>query len=131
MYNPDEECNKLIETLNYLCIQKSMSHYAVAVKAEISPSTVHSLMTGKTKPYVHTLFKLCNAFEMSAEELLFTSKTKDGMKEENGIIDSNFFNILQYLNPDEKEVLIMYHYLANQKKTLLKMYLKMLQQYNL
>ena len=74
MYNPDKECDRLIRVLNTLCEEKSMSYYNVATKAQLSTSTVHSFMNRKTKPYVYTLFKLCNAFEINIETLLCDSK---------------------------------------------------------
>lgn len=116
-YNPDEECDKLMNNIRMLCELKSMSHHAVAVKADISSSTIHCLMTGKTKPYVHTLFKLCNALDVSVDELLN--------------MGSDISCIHTELPDDEKEVLLGYRCLETKKRERLKEYLKMLQQYDM
>lgn len=116
-YNPDEECDKLMNNIRMLCKLKSMSHHAVAVKADISSSTIHCLMTGKTKPYVHTLFKLCNALDVSVNELLNMGSDIPGIPTE--------------LSDDEKEVLLGYRCLKMKKRERLKEYLKMLQQYDM
>lgn len=116
-YNPDEECDKLMKNIRTLCELKSMSQHAVAVKADISSSTIHCLMTGKTKPYVHTLFKLCNALDVSVEDILN--------------MDSQISRINAELTDDEREVLLGYRCLKMNKRERLKEYLKMLQQYNM
>lgn len=38
--------------------------------ADVSPSTLHELMTGKTKPYLYTVYKICNALIISISDLL-------------------------------------------------------------
>lgn len=116
-YNPDEECDRIINNIRMLCELKSMSHHAVAVKAQISSSTIHCLMTGKTKPYVHTLFKLCNALDVSVEDVLSMNSKTLGIDEE--------------LTDDERRVLLGYRCLKMRKKERLKEYLEMLQQYNI
>jgi DNA-binding Xre family transcriptional regulator len=109
-YNPDEECDKLMNHIKMLCEQKTLKHHAVAVKAEMSSSTIHNLMSGKTKPYVHTLYKLCNALDVSVEEIL--SMSMDGDE-----------------TADEKELLFLYRSLSAEKKNLSKMFLEMLKKY--
>ena len=115
-YNPDEECDRIIKNIRMLCELKSMSQHAVAVKAEISSSTIHCLMTGKTKPYVHTLFKLCNALDVSVEDILR--------------IDSQTYCRDGELTDDERELLLGYRCLKLTKRERLKEYLEMLQKFN-
>ncbi len=101
MYNPEEECKKLIESLNKLCKLSGKSQYALAKTAGISISTLNNLLTGKTSPYVYTLFKLCNAFEVSVGELLSLQPC-----------DSDDFEI----NQSERELVCFYRHLSDSKK---------------
>lgn len=125
MYNPDEECDKLIQVLSTLCEEKSMSYYNVATKAQLSTSTVHSLMSKKTKPYVHTLFKLCNAFGVKIETLLCDDKMEVDKKI---LMEQETLEQLQDLN--EKDLVLFYRSLSAKKKETLLKYIEMLSQYN-
>jgi transcriptional regulator with XRE-family HTH domain len=139
-YNPDEECDKLIENLKVLCELKSMSYYAVATKAEISNSTIHSLMSGKTRPYIHTLFKLCNALDVTVEDILCSNLNV--IEEKEAIKKSSLEQIIYSsqtiqetrsfydLKVDENELLLRYRYFSEQKKAMLRVYVEMLYQYN-
>lgn len=69
-YNPEEKCEQLVENIKLLCKERAISYYALAQKADISTSALHSMMTGKTKPYMYTVYKLCNALEIPISELL-------------------------------------------------------------
>lgn len=136
-YDPDLECEKLIENIRTLCELKSMSHYAVALKAEISNSTMHSLMNGKTKPYIHTLFKLCNALEVTVVDLFGMTFISDTEMEACASVEStreeeNACKILSGgLKADETELLIRYRCLTNKKKEMLREYAEMLRQYRI
>ena len=67
-YNPEEKCEQLVENIKLLCKERAISYYALAQKADISTSALHSMMTGKTKPYMYTVYKLCNALEIPIDE---------------------------------------------------------------
>lgn len=69
MYDPDEECDKIISFLKDLCRMKGMSQTMLAQKAGISASTLNNIMNRKTNPGVYTLFKVCNALDVTLEEL--------------------------------------------------------------
>lgn len=47
-YNPEEKCEQLVENIKLLCKERAISYYALAQKADISTSALHSMMTGKT-----------------------------------------------------------------------------------
>lgn len=64
MYNPDEECKAMIAALKKLCEQRGVSPHAVAIKAEISISTMSYIMKGETNPQVYTLLQLCNTLSV-------------------------------------------------------------------
>jgi transcriptional regulator with XRE-family HTH domain len=51
-------------------VRKAMSLRAVAAAAEISPSLLSQVETGKTKPSVGTLYALVNVLEVSLDELM-------------------------------------------------------------
>lgn len=112
-YDPDEECNRLIQRIKKICETRGVSRYALAKSADVSKSALNELISGKTKPYVYTLYKICNALNMPIEELLC-----DKLDEKNNNLSSN-----------EQEILIIYRYLSEDKKNLLYTYINMLWQY--
>lgn len=141
-YNPDKECEKIIKRIQKLCEIKDMTRYAVATKAEISNSTMHSLMTGKTKPYAYTLFKLCNALDVPIESVVsdifldYEDRVADGKEwtcpgqQKLGWINYERMWELKTLLPDEKDVLLCYRYLSERKKEIMRIMVDMLRQYN-
>ena len=93
-----------------------MSYYALAKAADVSPSTLHELMTGKTKPYLYTVYKICNALDISISDLLLEESRVPGMVSE--------------LNEKEQELVYLYRKCSNKKKEHLEIYLRMLAQYD-
>ena len=55
MYDPENDCKKLVLKLKKLCEEKGKSSYMLAKEAGISPSTLSYLLNGKTKPQVYTV----------------------------------------------------------------------------
>lgn len=85
MYEPERECERIIERIGNMCRLKGVSCYSLAKKAEMSTSSVYSILQGKTKPNIYTLYKLCNALDISVQELL--EETEQGFTvEETGLI---------------------------------------------
>ncbi|MCC8089512.1 MAG: helix-turn-helix domain-containing protein [Rikenellaceae bacterium] len=103
MYNPEKECDKIVDAIKTLCSDKNLSQSILAKKAEISPSSLSELMNGKTRPNVYTLFKLCNALEVSFAEL----------------IDSRSGDKSPVLSVEEQDLIFIYRsFDASQKKQL-------------
>ena len=69
-YNPDQRCSELIRHIQEYCERNSVSYYALAREADISTSTLHALMAGKTRPYLYTVYKICNALDISILDLM-------------------------------------------------------------
>ena len=69
-YNPDQRCRELIRHIQEYCERNSVSYYALAREADISTSTLHALMAGKTRPYLYTVYKICNALNISILDLM-------------------------------------------------------------
>ena len=104
-----------------------MSYYRIAERAQLSASTVQSLMSGKTKPCVYTLFKLCNALEVSMDEILKNNGDLDEWNEKR-IVRENLEE--QYsLNLEEKKIVFLYRCLSQKKREMLKEYMDMLEWY--
>lgn len=126
MYNPDEECKKIIDKIRIICRQKGITAYALAKKANISTSTVSYILNGKTKPQIYTLFQLCNALEASIHELLEHSDTENTVSGQsysrNKLSETG-------LTADEEKLVECYRYLPEKKKEWLKMCMDMLRQY--
>lgn len=69
-YNPEEKSKELIQNVDKICKMRGISRYTLAKGADISTSTIHSLLAGKTKPYMYTVYKLCNALDIPISDLL-------------------------------------------------------------
>lgn len=112
-YNPEEKCEQLVENIKLLCKERAISYYALAQKADISTSALHSMMTGKTKPYMYTVYKLCNALEIPISELLIDEECEEQ----------------EVLTFDELQMLAVYRQLSVGEKDLLHDVVKLLQGY--
>lgn len=112
-YNPEEKCEQLVENIKLLCKERAISYYALAQKADISTSALHSMMTGKTKPYMYTVYKLCNALEISISELLIDEECEEK----------------EVLTFDELQMLAVYRQLSVGEKDLIHDVVKLLQGY--
>lgn len=115
-YRPDVKCEELIQNIHDLCERQGISYYALARAADVSPSTLHELMNGKTKPYLYTVYKICNALDISISDLLLEESGTPGMVSE--------------LNEKEQELIYLYRKCSNKKKEHLEIYLRMLAQYD-
>ena len=112
-YNPEEKCEQPVETIKLLCKERAISYYALAQKADISTSALHSMMTGKTKPYMYTVYKLCNALEIPISELLIDEECEEQ----------------EVLTFDELQMLAVYRQLSVGEKDLIHDVVKLLQGY--
>ena len=112
-YNPEEKCEQLVENIKLLCKERAISYYALAQKADISTSALHSMMTGKTKPYMYTVYKLCNALEIPISELLIDEECEEQ----------------EVLTFDDLQMLAVYRQLSVGEKDLIHDVVKLLQGY--
>lgn len=112
-YNPEEKYEQLVENIKLLCKERAISYYALAQKADISTSALHSMMTGKTKPYMYTVYKLCNALEIPISELLIDEECEEQ----------------EVLTFDELQMLAVYRQLSVGEKDLIHDVVKLLQGY--
>ena len=112
-YNPEEKCEQQVENIKLLCKERAISYYALAQKADISTSALHSMMTGKTKPYMYTVYKLCNALEIPISELLIDEECEEQ----------------EVLTFDELQMLAVYRQLSVGEKDLIHDVVKLLQGY--
>lgn len=80
----------------------------------MSTSTLHTLMGGKTKPYMYTVYKLCNALDISIMDLLDDEDMPENTTE---------------LGAKESEIISSYRKLSGSKKRMLETYMKMLEQF--
>ena len=112
-YNPEEKCEQLVENIKLLCKERAISYYALAQKADISTSALHSMMTGKAKPYMYTVYKLCNALEIPISELLIDEECEEQ----------------EVLTFDELQMLAVYRQLSVGEKDLIHDVVKLLQGY--
>ena len=113
-YNPERKCEDLIRNIREQCEKHNISYYALAKEADVSTSTLHTLMGGKTKPYMYTVYKLCNALDISIMDLLDDEDMPENTTE---------------LNTKEREIISTYRKYSRSKKEMLGTYMKMLEQF--
>ena len=109
-YNPEQKCEDLIRKLREQCENHNISYYALAKEADVSTSTLHALIAGKTKPYMYTVYKLCNALDISILDLLDDEKKVQFMEQHAHIIS-------------------LYRKFSRSKKQMLETYMRMLEQF--
>lgn len=112
-YNPEEKSKELIRNINKIAELRGISHYTLAKRADISTSTLHSLLAGSSKPYMYTVYKLCNALDMPISDLLIEPA------------DEN----IKSISKEEQELLETYRKCSPSKRHLLEVYLQMLAQF--
>lgn len=114
MYNPEQKCEDLIRKLREQCGNHNISYYALAKEADVSTSTLHALMAGKTKPYMYTVYKLCNALDISIRDILDDEDMPENTTE---------------LSAKEREIISSYRKFSRSKKRMLETYMRMLEQF--
>lgn len=113
-YNPEQKCEDLIRKLREQCGSHNISYYALAKEADVSTSTLHALMAGKTKPYMYTVYKLCNALDISIRDILDDKDMPENTTE---------------LSAKECDIISSYRKFSRSKKRMLEMYMRMLEQF--
>ena len=113
-YNPEQKCEDLIRNIRKQCENHDISYYALAKEADVSTSTLHALMAGKTKPYMYTVYKLCNALDISIMDLLDDEDMPENTTE---------------LSAKEREIISSYRKFSRSKKRMLETYMRMLEQF--
>lgn len=112
-YNPEEKSKELIQNIKKICEVREISYYTLARQADISTSTLHSLLSGKSRPYLYTVYKLCNALNISISELLLETENET----------------MQAISKEEQELLRFYRDCSLSKRHFLNIYIRMLEQF--
>ena len=86
----------------------------MAREADISTSTLHALMSGKTRPYLYTVYKICNALNISILDLM--------VEDEDRAVKTG-------LNHGERMLISQYRKCSESKKRMLEVYMDMLTQF--
>lgn len=134
MYNPDKECEAMIEALKKLCQQKNMTPYAVAKEAGISSSTVSYIMNGRTKPQMYTVLLMCNVLGVTISQLFEESAGTSGTEPESACGDgaekqgTESESACGKITGEEEELLKICRSFSEKKKELLRIYMNTLQQ---
>ena len=134
MYNPDKECEAMIEALKKLCQQKNMTPYAVAKEAGSSSSTVSYIMNGRTKPQMYTVLLMCNVLGVTISQLFEESAGTSGTEPESACGDgaekqgTEPESACEKITGEEEELLKICRSFSEKKKELLRIYMNTLQQ---
>ena len=110
-YNPEKKSKELIQNIKKICEVREISYYTLARQADISTSTLHSLLSGKFRPYLYTVYKLCNALNISISELLLETENET----------------MQAISKEEQELLRFYRDCSLAKRYFLNIYVRMLE----
>lgn len=120
MYNPEEECKAMLDTLKKICEERNVSVYALSKESGIAKSTISYLMNGKTNPRMYTILALCDALGVTIRALF-----------EERFSDEEVTSYMKEMGTEQEEEMLLqlYHKLPEEKRKLLKIFLEMLFQY--
>ncbi|MDO5785026.1 MAG: helix-turn-helix transcriptional regulator [Eubacteriales bacterium] len=145
IYDVDRECKTVIKKIKAICNAKGIKPNELAKRSNIATSTISYILNGKTQPQIYTLLQLCNALDITMEELFSKTKSENNLNKKarrNTALGEEFeADDLQIsemlveslsqiqLTDDEMKLVMCYRYFPDEKKELLKTYTDMLQQY--
>ena len=102
MDNADKIYQSMLERLKKICEQKRVTYYLLAKSTGLSPSSISCLMRGKTKPYLQTILMICDAIDISIQDLVQTEAADNGAKE------TWLFQEMRQLSPEKQRLLEIY-----------------------
>lgn len=85
MLSVEEQVNQLAKRLRLEREKRHISQIDLALKADLSQNIVALIETGKRTPKISTIFKICQALEMSPA-ILFSPAAEEKEKARNEII---------------------------------------------
>lgn len=109
MKKADVTYKNMMERLKEICNQRKITYYFLAKATGLSPSSISCLMRGKAKPNLYTVLMICDAMDISLEDLI-----QNGGENENA---------------EERCLIKTFRQLSPEKRRLLKIYVKMLREY--
>ena len=113
MYNPYQECQKLVNKLQSICKERGISYYALAKNTKISTSAMYNIMNGTTIPQIFTVLIICNELHISIHDL-FDEETEQKPLDVEA----------------EGELIQRYRNMPPKRKSLMLLYSRMLEQYS-
>mgnify|MGYP005761591833 CR=1 FL=1 len=102
MDKADKIYQSMLERLKKICEQKRVTYYFLAKSTGLSPSSISCLMRGKTKPYLQTILMICDAIDISIQELVQTEDADNATKE------TWLFQEMRQLSPEKQRLLEIY-----------------------
>ncbi len=81
----DDDLNQVIERIRKIRIEKKISQFELATKANFSQSFLANVENGKKKPSVMTIIRIAKALDVNPREFFpekHPQKTKDDIKKE-------------------------------------------------
>lgn len=103
--------NYILKHIEELCAIRNWSRYTLSAKSGLSQSTISNLYKRTNQPTISTLYKICEAFEITMSQFF----------EPNKFID---------LSEDQSEIVRIYGTLCEREKEIVKMFLKSLSDKN-
>lgn len=121
-YNPEDECKLMVVRIKEYCRKRKLTPRGLAEKAGLSSSTVSYILNGRTKPQIYTILQICNALDVSVEQL-FSNNVKTHPMETIEGEES-------LLTDEEERILRVYRQFPDRKKEMLRTYIEMLYSYD-
>lgn len=81
----DDDLNQVIERIRRIRIEKKVSQFELAVRANFSQSFLANVESGKKKPSVMTIIRIAKALDINPREFFpetFPQRTKADIKKE-------------------------------------------------
>lgn len=99
--------NYILQHIEALCEKHKWSHYTLSLKSGLSQSTISNLFNRTNQPTFTTLYKICNAFEITLAQFFDSANCVD-------------------LTRTQEEIILMYNMLSDIDKDIVKLLLKSL-----
>ena len=94
--------NLVIDKIDSLRVEHSYSIYELAKRADVSHNTLKKLYKRETTPTVYTIYRLCQAFNMSLEDFFRFDSTKGAVSMQ----EMELLENLRKLSPKAKLALL-------------------------
>lgn len=101
--------NYILKHIRELCEQQNWSNYTLAEKSGLSRSTITNLFSRTNQPTFPTLYKICEAFEITLSQFFDANESND-------------------LTSDQKELIQLFNSLNRKEKRIAKLFLKSLKE---
>lgn len=99
------------DRITKLCNQKNWSYYHLAKEAGFQQATLKPIIKEQNMPSLHTIEKICKAFNISISDFFDDNIFKEGTEQK-----ELFISLWEELQPNDQEKVLIYMYGLLHKK---------------